>query len=60
MITTTRVDTIVEPNTNIVKRGVVIGSILNLDCGSGRFSTGRSLNRSLGLRIVNSRVVGTP
>jgi hypothetical protein len=51
-------DTIVEPNTNIVKRGVVIGSIVNLDRGSNRFST-RSLNRSLGLPIANTRVVGT-
>jgi hypothetical protein len=53
-------DIIVEPNTNIAKRGVVIGSIVNLDRGSSRFLTSRSLSRSSRLPIANIIVVGTP
>ncbi len=51
-------DTIVKLDTNIIKRGVVIGSIVNLDRGLGRFLASRSLSRSL--PIANIRVVGTP
>jgi hypothetical protein len=49
---------IIKPNTNIAKRGVVIGSIVNLDHGLGRFLANRSLSRSL--PIANIKVVGTP
>jgi hypothetical protein len=60
VITTTRVETIIAPNTNVVKKGVVFGSIINLGHGSSGILVGRNLNRSLGLPIVNIGVVGTP
>jgi hypothetical protein len=53
-------DMVVEPNTNVAKRGVVIGSVINLDRGLGEFSVGRSLNRSSRLLAIHSGVVGTP
>jgi hypothetical protein len=42
VITTTGVETIVVPNTNVAKRGVVIKSIVNLGRGLGGFSTRRN------------------
>jgi hypothetical protein len=51
---------VVAPNTNVVRRGVIIRSATNLGRGLGRFSAGRNLNRSLGLPITNIGVVGTP
>jgi hypothetical protein len=59
IIPTMRVETIVAPNTNFVRGGVLIGSIVNLGHGSRRVSTRRNLNRSLGL-LTTIRVVGTP
>jgi hypothetical protein len=53
-------DMVVEPNTNVARKGVVIGFAINLDCGLGEFLVGRSLNRSSRLLVVNSGVVGTP
>jgi hypothetical protein len=51
---------IVAPNSIVVKRGVIIGSTINLGHGLGGFLAGRNLSRSLKLREVNTRVVGTP
>jgi hypothetical protein len=51
---------VVAPNTNVVKRGIVIGFATNLDRGSNRYSTRRNLSRSLGLLVTNVGVVGTP
>ncbi len=33
IITTTRVDTVVAPNTNVAKRGIIIESVVNLGRG---------------------------
>jgi hypothetical protein len=60
VITTIGVDMVVKPNMNVVRRGIFIGSIVNLDHGLGGFSTGKSLNRSSRLLAKNIRVVGTP
>jgi hypothetical protein len=59
VITTTKVETVVAPSTNVTKRGIVIESTINLSCGSNGFST-RNLNRILGLPTANTGVVGTP
>jgi hypothetical protein len=60
IIPTRRVETIVAPNTNFVRGGVLIGSITNLGCGLGGVSMERNMNRSLGLLAVTIGVVGTP
>ncbi len=60
VITTTWVDTIVAPNTNVVRKRVVVESIINLGHGLGKFLMGRSLNWSLGLPSANTGIVGTP
>jgi hypothetical protein len=51
---------VVVPNMNVARKGVVIEPIVNLGCGSDGFSTGRNLNRSLGLPTVNTKVTRTP
>jgi len=60
VITTTGVETIVMPNTNVTKRGIVIGLAINLNYGSNGLSMRRNLNRNSRLPMVNTRVVGTP
>jgi hypothetical protein len=60
IITTTKVETIIVPNMNVVKGGVVIGFATNLSHGSCDFLAIRNLNRNSGLLIVKIRVVGTP
>jgi hypothetical protein len=42
IIPTRRVETIVAPNTNFVRGGVLIGSITNLGCGLGGVSMERN------------------
>jgi hypothetical protein len=42
IITTTRVETIVAPNMNVVRRGVVIGFATNLGHGSCEFLARRN------------------
>ncbi len=54
VITTIGVDTIV------VKREVIIESVINLGCGLSTLSMGRSLNRSSRLPTTNTGVVETP
>jgi hypothetical protein len=54
------VDTIVVPNTNVVRKGVVIRYVINLGCGSCEFSMKRNFSKISGLPMVNTRVVGTP
>jgi len=51
---------IVVPSMNAVRKGIIIGSTINLGRGLNGFSMGRKLNRSLGLPTTNTRVVGTP
>jgi hypothetical protein len=45
---------------NVVKRGLVIEFVTNLEGGSDGFLTRRNLNRSSRLLASNTRVVGTP
>lgn len=54
------VETIVAPNTNVVRGGVLIGFVANLGCGSSKVSMGRNLNRNLGIPTTNIGVIGTP
>ncbi len=44
IITTTRVEKMVAPNVNVVKGGVLIGSIANLGSGMSGILAGRNLN----------------
>jgi hypothetical protein len=60
VITTTTLDMVFEPNTNVSKKGVIIRFVINLDRGSNRFSASMNLNRSSGLLTTNIGVVGTP
>ncbi len=60
VITTIEVETVVVPNTHVVRRGIIIGSIINLNHGSNGFLARRNLNRNSSLPITNTRVVGTP
>ncbi len=60
VITTTRVEMVVAPNTNVVKSGVLIGFATNLGRGSSKVFTGKKLIRSLGIPTATIGVVGTP
>jgi hypothetical protein len=60
IMTTTGVETIIALSMNVIKGGIVIGSITNLGCGLGGVSVGRNLSRSSRLLATNTRVVGTP
>jgi hypothetical protein len=53
------VELIVAPNTNVVRGGVLIGSVANLGCGTSGISIERNLNRSSGLLTTPIGVVGT-
>jgi ABC-type transporter Mla subunit MlaD len=59
-ITTTRVEIVVMPNMEVVKRGILIGSVVKLGNGSSGISIRRNLNRSSTLPTTTTRVVGTP
>jgi hypothetical protein len=54
------VEIVVAPSINFVKNGVLIGSVANLGRRLGGVSTGRNLNRSLGIPIATIGVIGTP
>jgi len=60
IMTTTGVETIIALSMNVIKGGIVIGSITNLGCGLGGVSVGRNLSRSSRLLATNTRVVRTP
>jgi hypothetical protein len=60
IITTTGVETVVTPSTNIVRSGVLIGSTTNLGHGSNIILARRNLSWSLGLPAIIFGVVGTP
>jgi hypothetical protein len=51
---------VIVPNMNVARKGIVIELVVNLGHGSGGFSMGKSLNKSLGLPTVNTRVTRTP
>jgi len=59
-ITTTRMEIVVVPNINVVRKGVLIRSVSKLGSGSCGVLATRNLNQSLALPIVTTRVVGTP
>ncbi len=52
-------ETVVAPNTNVVRGGVLIRFATNLCHGSSRILAGRNLSRSLGLPTTTNGVVGT-
>jgi hypothetical protein len=54
------VETIVAPNINVVKKGVLIGFATKLGSGSSGVLAIRNLSQSLALPIVTIRVVGIP
>jgi hypothetical protein len=60
IITTTRVEVVVAPNMDVVRKGVVIGYVVNVNCGSRGFLARRNLNRSSRLPIASIGIVGTP
>ncbi len=60
IITTTRVEMIVAPNMNVIKRGVIFGFATNLGHGSCEFLARRNLNRNSGLLVTKIGIVGTP
>ncbi len=60
IITTTRVETIVAPNKNVVWSGILIGSVTNLGNRSVGVLTRRNLSRSSTLPTTTTKVVGTP
>jgi len=57
-ITSTRVETIVELNINVVRREVLSGSVAKLGSRSGGILVGRNLGQSSALPIVTIGVVG--
>ncbi len=59
-ITTVRVETIVAPNINVVKRGVLIGSTAKFHNISGGVLVVRNLSRSSTLSAIITEVIGTP
>jgi len=54
------VQTVVEPNINVVKRGVLIGFISKLGSGSSGVFARRNLGQSLTLPAAIIGVVGIP
>jgi hypothetical protein len=58
-ITTIRVETVVVPTMDVVKRGVLIGFVTKLGSGSGGILIGRKLSGSSALPTTIG-IVGTP
>jgi hypothetical protein len=54
------VETVVEPNIDVVKRGVLIGFAAKLGSGSSGVLAGRNLSQSSALPIPIIGVVGIP
>jgi hypothetical protein len=54
------VETVVAPNMDVVKRGVLIRSTRKFGNELGGMSAGRNLSQSSTLLIVTTGVVGTP
>jgi hypothetical protein len=59
-IITTRVETVVAPNIDVVKRGVLIGFATKLASGSSGVLARRNLNRSSTLPTTTIKVIGIP
>jgi hypothetical protein len=60
IITTTRVETIVAPNTNVVRGGILIGFVTYLGSGSNKILAKRNLSWNLKLPVATTKVYGTP
>jgi hypothetical protein len=60
MYKTIGVETVVAPNIDVVRRGVLIGSATKLGNGSSGISVIRNLSRSLALPTTTTGVVGIP
>ncbi len=60
IIISIRVETVIAPNMDVVKKGMVIGFVLNVSRGLNGFLAGRNLSRSSRLPTINIGVVGTP
>ncbi len=58
-ITTTRVETVVAPTMDVIRKGVLIGSTTKLGNGLGGVSARRKLSGSMALSTTTTRVVGT-
>jgi hypothetical protein len=54
------VETVVVPSIDVVRRGVLIGSVAKLGSGSRGVSTLRNLNQSLALPTTTIGVVSIP
>jgi len=57
-ITTIGMETVVTPNIDIIRRGVVIGFATKLGIELGGVLVGRNLSQSLVLPVATTRVVG--
>jgi hypothetical protein len=55
-----RVETIVAPNTNVFRGGILIGFVTYLGSGSSKILARRNLSWSSKLPTTTSRVYGTP
>ncbi len=60
VITTTGMEMVVAPNTNVVRGGVLIGSVTNLGSGSSGVLARRNLSWSSTLPRITAGVVGSP
>jgi hypothetical protein len=60
IIPTIGVETVVAPNTNFVKGGILMGFAMNLGCGLRGVLTKRNLTTNSRIPIITIRVVGTP
>ncbi len=59
-ITTTRVEIVVAPNMDVVRRGTLIQYVTKLGSGSDGIWVRRNLSQSLALPITTIGVIGTP
>jgi hypothetical protein len=60
VITTIGMEIVVVPNSEVVRRGILIGSVANLRNGSDGVLIGRNMSQSSTLPTTTIRVVGTP
>jgi hypothetical protein len=53
-------ETVIAPSMDVIKKGMVIGYVLNVNSGLSGFLAGRNLSRSSRLPTINIGVVRTP
>jgi len=51
---------VIAPSMDVIKKGMVIGYVLNVSSGLSGFLAGRNLSRSSRLPTINIGVVRTP